>query len=53
MYLEIMFKVTKNQRVMQIFKELFRYLNVKYQSAILTIQRALPDNVFGTRNWTP
>ena len=26
MYLEIMFKVTKNQRVMQIFKELFRYL---------------------------
>ena len=26
MYLKIMFKVTKNQRIMQIFKELFRYL---------------------------
>ena len=48
-----MCKDTKNQRDTQIFKELFRYMNVKYQSVILTINRDVSSLFSRTENWTP
>ena len=48
-----MYKDTKNQWDTQIFKELFRYMNVKYQSVILTINRDVSSLFLRTENWTP